>query len=265
MLLASACYSNLLTILSDDDMLGTAVQELNEALKVMETEDIRGSVQLAALNPGAQDFYLSRKATRQALSPDYFDQLCNVLGQTNILNEVLSLDQIAFRGVCYGTFLSTHFRDSAIIFNSATGTSEGNSEEDRAGIIDMIFQCKYRIQGDAVEKIFIFVKEHPPVQRPDFYDPYRNYGFAAGRLCEGQTHTLHLVELTQVVCHFALTALPDAGLIHVMPVDRVSSSTLCWVCSSPILIVNVEPRRLRWEINILVWGREDCRENRRNS
>ena len=55
---------------------------------------------------------------------------------------------------------------------------------------------------------------------------YQKYGFAAGFLCEQQASTRHIIELTQIVSHFALTTLPDEDLIHVMPVDRVGSLPL---------------------------------------
>ena len=238
MLLASARNSNLLAILDDDDILRTTVHELTEALKVMQAEDIRGFRLATLVNPNTQDLHPSGK-TRLALSPDYFIRLSNMLqvGQTNVMNEVISLEQIAFRGVYYGTVRSRYFRNSAIIFNTGPGLSpdhERNEVDDKVGIIDMIFEYPSWTQGEAVQKMFVFVKEHLPVRRPDFHDPYRKYGFAAGLLCEGEAHTLHLIELQQIVSHFALTTLPDEGLIHAMPVDRVESFQFILLFCLPI-------------------------------
>ena len=226
MLLASARNSNLLAILDDDDILRTTVHGLTEALNVMQAEDTGGFRLATLVNPNTQDLHPSGK-TRLALSPDYFIQLSNMLGHTNITNEVISLEQIAFQGVYYGTVRSKYFRNSAIIFNTGPGfpglSPEQNGVDDKVGIIDMIFEYPSWTQGEAVQKTFVFVKEHLPAQRPGFHDPYRKYGFAAGLLCKGEANTLHLIELQQIVSHFALTTLPDEGLIHVMPVDRVES------------------------------------------
>jgi len=93
------------------------------------------------------------------------------------------------------------------------------------------YQCQTQGSEEVFKRLFLFVHEYLSVQRsrPGFYDPYRKYGFAAGFLCEEQADILHLIDLTQIVSHFALTTLPDEGLIHVLPVDRVCSSSL-YIC-----------------------------------
>lgn len=225
--------SNLLAILDDDETLRIAVKELLAALKSIQTEDLRGS-QLSAVLNHSQDFRISAlKGTRQALSSDYFNHLSSFLrslGQIDIVNEVLSFEQISFRGVCYGTHQSPHFCDSGVIFEVAgSPLSEHTQGSNRAGRIESIFEYECWVAGELVKKMLVFVKEYLPVQRPAFQDPYPKYGFAAGFLCEGQANRLCLIELSQIVSHFALTTFPDEGLIHVMPVDRVSCflSTCC--------------------------------------
>jgi hypothetical protein len=228
MLIASARNSNLLAILSDDKMLAEIVQDLTKTLESIRNEDLQGFQLSEFLNaPGC---HIGVNMTRQALKPEYFELLSKVLtslGQTNIRNEILSLDRISFRGVYYGTFQSQHYRDSAIIFRvDVADPPEGNESAVLAGIISMICEYECRMQGsqEVFKRLFLFVNEHLSVQksRPGFHDPYRKYGFAAGFICEEQAEILHLIDLTQIVSHFALTTLPNEKLIHVLPVDRVS-------------------------------------------
>jgi hypothetical protein len=235
MLMASGRNSNLLAILDNDKVLGAIVQDLKKAVKSTQNEDRQG-YRLSEFLHGP-DYHIGAHMTRQALKPEYFELLDNLLtsfGHTNIRNEILSLEQISLRGVCYGTFQSPHYRDSAIIFRANAGDPpEGNESIALAGAISMICEYECRTQGseEVFKRLFLFVNEYLSVQRsrPGFNDPYRNYGFAAGFLCEEQADTLHLIDLTQIVSHFALTTLPGEGLIHVLPVDRVRSSSL-YIC-----------------------------------
>jgi hypothetical protein len=237
MLMSSARNSNLLAILDDDKELGVTVQNLKETLKFMQTENLRGFRLSEFLDPNAPDYHVNAKATRQVLKPEHFRLLASFLdlpgnGESTVCKEVVSLERISFQGLCYGTFQSPHYRDSSIIFRASAAhpvSSEQRQNGALAGVIDMIFESECRVQGgEVLKRIFLFVNEHLSVQRsrPTFHDPYRKYGFAAGFLCERQSSTRHIIELTQIVSHFALTTLPAEDLIHVMPVDRVGSPPL---------------------------------------
>ena len=145
MLRTASRNANLFAILNDDEALRTAVEGLIATLKSIQTEDLRGFQLSAVLNPNSQDFDISKlNRTRQALSPEYFNQLFSFLrslGQTNIVNELLSLEQVSLHGVCYGTHQSPHFRNSAVIFNVTDSTSSEQTQGgNKAGIIDLIFQ-----------------------------------------------------------------------------------------------------------------------------
>ena len=55
-------------------------------------------------------------------------------------------------------------------------------------------------------------------------DPYRQFNFAGGFLCEGRASKMHVIELSQVISHVAWTRLKgdeNEELVHVLPVDRV--------------------------------------------
>jgi len=62
-------------------------------------------------------------------------------------------------------------------------------------------------------------------------DIYRTFGFTGGYLCQLHAETLHVIRLSNLVSHFALTPiqLQMTEVIHILSVDRVWPSIVILV------------------------------------
>ena len=72
------------------------------------------------------------------------------------------------------------------------------------------------------ERWYLLVHQHRNFTRANFVDPYLPYGSAAGFLCEAEADIVHLVRLSDIISHCAITPISEGECIHIMPVDRVS-------------------------------------------
>lgn len=213
MLMTTARNANLWAMLSDNQDVRSTVADMIGTMESIAKEDVRGFRLASMLDPTLPEFTLNTRAKPLILNNNHLRLFCNLLhflGRTGAVEEVLSVDAISYRGVTYGTFASRDSRNSTVIFYSQDSHAK---KVKKSGVIDIIFQHE--------SSIYLVVQEHPPMERRDLVDPYRPFGVFAGYLCEAKPSTSHVIELSQVISHFALTELPDS-LIHVMPVDRVS-------------------------------------------
>jgi len=96
----------------------------------------------------------------------------------------------------------------------------------KAGIIEAIFEHRSGPtaghEGHISEEYFLLVRQHNPINRSEFVNPYQRFGFAAGFLCEQTPACTRVISLSQVVSHFVLTPMEEIEAIHVLPIDRVS-------------------------------------------
>lgn len=173
----------------------------------IETEDLRGfrlANKLDAMTSNPSTF---KSLGKGRLDASVLDSLRFCESDGSLLNqEVMYIPQISVGGVCYGIFDSTHFRDSNIMFSL-----RGCPSNTLMGVISKIF-----LYG---QNWYFLVWCHHVVSHPNFVDPYLQYGFAAGFLCEISADTSHVIRLADVISHCAITQIPDAGCIHIMPVD----------------------------------------------
>lgn len=183
-------------------------------MEAVEREDIRGSALANILDPSRED--ISLLAKNGSLDEEELNLLHGLLPNAVLHNTdiVPCIDRVSFRGVCYGVFQSSNYRDSAIIFSTGT---DAVSRTEKTGVITKIFQHPL-----IVNDWYVVVREHCPIRDMDFIDPYPKYGFAVGYLCEKEPTIIHLITLSQIISHVALTRIAE-NLIHVLPVDRVSS------------------------------------------
>jgi len=185
----------------------------------VQREDIRGSALANLLDPSLKD--LSNLVKNGVLDNEELAMVHNLLPNaipnavSHVTNTVSCVDRISHHGVCYGIFQSSSYRDSAIIFNACAST-DTNSRMEKTGVITKIFQ-----HPSITTEWYLVVREHCPVQDIDFIDPYLKYGFAAGYLRDKEPTVLHIIALSQIISHVALTPIAE-NLVHVMPVDRVS-------------------------------------------
>jgi hypothetical protein len=132
------------------------------------------------------------------------------------------------RGVCYGTSSSSKYRNSTVLFQPHPQAGPYETSSPKAGIIQTIFQYMHDDSAKvskSASAFYVIVREHPCMIATD--DPYREFGFAGGFLCAEEATELHVVGISQVVSHFAMTKFkeqPFKHYFHVMPLDRVRYS-----------------------------------------
>ncbi len=181
----------------------------------IEKGDVRGFKLAEYLDVENTDFNISKMKPSQPtlLENEVLELLRYTENDPRLANEpVVYIPQISFKGLCFGTYDSTHYRDSAIIF---TDRSESQvPKKERMGFIDKIFRYSHNW--------YLLVHEHPALNRPNFADPYLPYGFAAGFLCEAGRKDARVISLSNIVSHCAVTPIPEVDCIHIMPVERVS-------------------------------------------
>ena len=131
---------------------------------------------------------------------------------------VLELEKIAIRGVIYATAKSLP-RDSNIIFRK-----HGDSIM-RVGKITTIFSSSHPgTDRLTVKTNFAMIEERLPVMDDTSQRTYQQFGFAGGFLCRSTpSGPTHLVEVGDVICHFAKTFLGHWGgdEFHALPLNKV--------------------------------------------
>lgn len=211
--------ANMRAVLADDDDIRNSVSELVSVMDHINVEHARGFRLASLLDPASPAITPRSKPYDFLLEPSHHILLCELLGRGHdIPRSAKFLHEISLNGVCYGTAASSTFKDSSIIFQSQNPLDDSIY----AGIAELIFQYSYvEENGESLEEIFILAQELCPIE--SHLDPYRRYPF--GGFLTRQTDLRHLFKASQVKSHFALTKKasgPFAGMIHVLPVDRVS-------------------------------------------
>lgn len=128
--------------------------------------------------------------------------------------DVLELNKVSISGVIYASKKSLP-RDSNVIFRRPGGFS------DRVGSIKSIFQSENSALSGMT---FLVVAQYKLIADPAAQNVYRRFGFAGGFLCDArEDNRLHVIRSSDVVCHFAKTALVSGGetLMHVLPLNTV--------------------------------------------
>lgn len=227
---AAAHSANLRAILAEDEDIRRVVLEMVDVMEATATEDIRGFRRANMLDRNLNNFAATSTAKPFQLREHEHQLFCDLVKQTlpdrqsKVSVQVLSVDEISLRGVCYGTSGSSNYRNSTVLFQpQAQGHFEHASL--KAGIIQTIFQQSNIFSSEHPESLplfFAILREHPCMNPAD--DPYREFGFAGGFLCANEATVLHVVEISQIVSHFALTRFEDEEFqqyFHAMPLDRV--------------------------------------------
>lgn len=197
------------------------------SLDAIAKEDIRGFRLAAMLDPTLPGHTTDANPIPLTLGEPAYQLLSETIlrNRTGDLvrpaHQAISLKQVSIHGVSYATCSSRAFRNSTVMFR-LHDVSPHTPELHKAGVIDAIFQHTH----GRVKSFYLIVREYLPMDPTGgCVDPFRQYGFAGGFLCNRQPTTQHLLELNQVTSHFALTKMRQEGyqhLIHILPVDRVS-------------------------------------------
>jgi len=220
--------ANLRGILADDEDIRQTVVEMVDTMKCIEQEDIRGFRRAALLDPSTPEYLMTSKVRPFTLENDHHQLLRIQIERTDpgarIPADAHAVEEISSHGVSYATCFSPASRNSAIIFGSP---NPDGVETHRVGKVTKIFQHTHRTSGGKnVSCCYLIVQEYVPmVPNRGRADPYKKFGFSGGFLCQKEATCIHLIALSQVVCHFALTPLSLEGyedVIHVLPIDRVS-------------------------------------------
>jgi len=201
--------------------------ELTRSLDAAQKEDLRGFQLAISLDPTLLEAHPTG-ITPQILTPPELEQLRILKGCAHLSDQILSVDRVSLRGVCYGTNGSRYYRDSAIIFRLASDPPR-NLQFGRVGLVERIFKHVTQTASEATPSItwYLTVKEYSRVNRPNFLDPYLRYGFAAGFLCDSDHCTTHVIELCCVECHYVRTWIPTAQAYHILPMDLVRFHINC--------------------------------------
>ncbi|KAG6912938.1 hypothetical protein DXG01_011010 [Tephrocybe rancida] len=215
--------ANLRAMLSDDEDLRRCVANTIQTIEMTEREDVRSFRLASLLDPTAHDNILDVSAKPVELHGLLLDEIhttiLSLIGRNNHI-----LDQVSFRSVSYGTASSSASRNSNILFCPMIHESDNTPV---AATILEIFQHTYEmaVDGSKSPEFYLVVQGLTPIDSTA--DPYKELGFAGGFLCSPTfTTPPRLIHLSQVISHFARTDFIDgeyAGLIHVLPIDRVSS------------------------------------------
>ena len=97
----------------------------------------------------------------------------------------------------------------------------GRSLRPCVGSIQSIFHFRPRDREDKIT--YLHILQHSPFENEAMQKTYNQFGFAGGFLCHSDKwFGSHLIEPSDVICHFAKTPLRDDGIMHVLPLNKVS-------------------------------------------
>lgn len=220
----TACRAaNLEWIMHSENLLD-CIRPLTDAFLRVSNEDHRGT-RLADEN-----HFPPQKPPRNAtLEPHIHKLLRGLINDipslarrrllTAATSDVLELEKISISGVIYARERSLP-RDSNIIFRRPEGSS------DRVGRIKQIFQSELVISGVTL----LVVAQHRLIADPITQAVYGRFGFAGGYLCDPrEDDRWYVIRSTDVICHFARTALVWEGenLMHALPLNSVRHCRSC--------------------------------------
>lgn len=217
----SSCSANLRAILADDEDARRIVCEMADVMDGIDFRDARGFRLASILNPNVPNGTSRFQSTKSIIDEEYIALLRSICGAgARMSTEATFFQEVSIRGVCYAIHESTAYRNSYIQFQLGT-TKHGS------GRIEQIMKCEYYADGQQFQDTFLIVRRMIPIEVTN--DPYQRYNFA-GFLAQSDGGPLTVIRLSQVICHCATTQMIDdnfAGLIHMLPVDRVSKSHFC--------------------------------------
>lgn len=230
--MTSVCRSSNLQALVDTCRLPEQAGPLLTAYGSVVSEDHRGT-RLAD-----QDHHPPTKPPRsEVLDDESYQLLLQMLnkkfrttGYTSGRGQVFSvtrsvrrLEKVSIRGVVYACEKSLP-RDSNVLFRRLGGSSS------RVGRIWSIFRLQHPTPDvPATEATYILVREYLPFPDEAMQYQYKQFGFAGGFLCHSERWSrFHIVELTDIISHFAKTTLRDGdgSIMHVLPLNKVKTCSL---------------------------------------
>ncbi len=183
-------------------------------------QDARGFQLASILNPNTPNGTSHFQSTKSIIDEEYLHLLLGMCGPgARISAEATFFKEVSIRGVCYAIHNSAAHRNSYIQFQMT-------NTEHAAGRIEQIMECDYCTEEQQIQDIFLVVRQINPLEATR--DPYRRYNFA-GFLAHANGGPLTVIRLSQVICHCVTTDMIDdnfAGLIHMLPVNRVSEQDL---------------------------------------
>ena len=227
----SASSANIRAILADDEQIRHIVYEMTDVMDDIALEDARGLRLASILDPSVPHTTSRFRSTTSMIRQEY-QQLVQARCGTGseISPEAIFYKEVSVRGVCYGIHDSTAQRNSYVQF-------QHSDTEVEAGMIEQIFRCQYTLAGEELEDIFLIIRMLIPIDIET--DPYRQYDFA-GFLAQPTGGTFTAIHLSQVICHCVITEMVEEyeGLIHVLPVDRVSAMTIGYTYEYSLLMIS---------------------------
>lgn len=238
MMLASARSANLAALLSDDGTLRAHVPRVVESLSKISSEDPRAFYRLHEFD--VPKLKLGSKSEPLRLDDQCYHKLRSMTPTQEVTRSVLAFEEVLWRGVPYGRANSPKYRNSSVVFRSSPSTHPGTEGPSiLAGTIENILQSDYQNTTGAV---YLSIQAFTPID--SIMDPYRLHGFVAGFLCDREDRQHHLIPLSNLVSHCALTfmdATPGMKLVHILPLDRVRA---CYYHSQPTRVRLIDRIRI---------------------
>jgi len=236
--MTSVCRSSNLQALVDTHKLPEQAEPLLAAYGSVVSEDHRGT-RLAD-----QDHHPPTKPPRrETLDDEPYRLLLQMLDKKfgterytsessqafSVTRRVKRLEKVSIRGVVYACENSLP-RDSNVLFRRLGGSSS------RVGRIWSIFRLQHPTpEVPIVEATYVLVREYLPLSHEAMQSQYTQFGFAGGFLCHSERWSrFHVVELTDIICHFAKTMVRDGdgSIMHVLPLNKVKDQFpefACWL------------------------------------
>lgn len=200
--------------------------EMLHRLQAHDKERLRGFRLAEALDPfkdSGDEGYEHIEGKLEPIPPDEFGQLHELLRREPDIDQVqrpipknaIFVSAISKRQDVYAIWNSPRYKDSRIMFLW--------DNVRYAGVIQRILLYRHR-QSSGLEKTraFVLVQWH---ERVDKEDPFQRHGDAGGFCCKPGSVSMRLIPLEAVASHVAWTELHDEGVVHVLPLNRVSGHT----------------------------------------
>lgn len=216
-MVTSARKANLSALLADNTALRSKVSGMVDILAKFSQEDPRRLARFREFEP-MPEITLGLQVELARLDDHYYQLLCSQLPATVSVPRSLSFyDEIVVHGVSYGCAGTSKIRNSLVVFRPAATIINADTPM-YAGVVEKIFQYSL----PAFAGVFLGIRSFRPVDSD--LDPYRKYGFAGGFLSYRNTNDYHVIPISAIISHCALTSMgaqPGQELVHVLPLNRV--------------------------------------------
>ncbi|KAF9487476.1 hypothetical protein BDN71DRAFT_1513931 [Pleurotus eryngii] len=220
LMVTSARNANLSALLADNTALCSKVSGMVDILVKFSQEDPQRLARFRKFEP-VPELKLGLKVALACLDDHYHQLLCRQLPAAVSAPRSLSFyDEIMVHGITYSCAGTSKIRNSLVIFHPAATMINADTPI-YAGAVEKIFHYTPL----SFTSIFLEIRSFRPVDSG--LDSYKKYGFAGGFLCFRNVNDYHVIPISAIISHCALTSMgaqPGQELVHVLPLNRLRQS-----------------------------------------